>query len=293
MSKKVFVAGATGFQGGAIARKCIEEGYQVVTLSTQQKPPSSEGHSKGVEIIPGSFADQGAVLQALEGVQYVCLTFPLRFDRELLLQYGQHIVEAVKHHAIKQMVWNTSISIPNKQTGLIAFDSKNELTTLFEKAGLPIVTVVPDIYMDNLVAPWSIPLLKEQGILPYPVPSGVQIPWISHHDLAEFVFAAMHRQELQGQRIEIGGAVCSGEELAKAIGAQVGKPIQYIGVTPDDFEKQVTPMLGPEAAHEIANIYRYVEEHQALLGNKNFQLAKDKLGVDVQSASAWASSLSI
>ena len=90
-----------------------------------------------------------------------------------------------------------------------------------------------------LTAPWSIPLINEKGILPYPVQSDSRIPWISHVDLAKFIYSAIDRFELGGQTLPIGGNIYTGEEIASKISIHLRKTVSFVSLKPDDFEKPI------------------------------------------------------
>ncbi|UTW64077.1 NmrA family NAD(P)-binding protein [bacterium SCSIO 12741] len=285
MSRKVFVSGATGFQGRPIADGLASKGDQVVTLTRQ------EVSDNRIKNVAGGFENLDAVNQALEGVEIAVFTLPLVFDLEQAQVMAQNFIEAAQAQNVGLVVFNSSFDLPLENTGLLALDIKVAVKRLLDDSGLKVITVAPDVYIDNLAAPWSIPLVLEQGILPYPVKNGQKIPWISHVDLARFVMAALDKPELAGETLPIGGNLLSGEEIAEVIAEKIGKPVQFIGLAPDDFEKNLAPNFGDLAAREISNLYRYVERNMDRITSKDFAATQAKLGVAPQPLKDWVDSV--
>ncbi len=67
-SRLILVSGATGTQGGAVARELIARGYQVRGLT---RNPDSDASialgSLGIDMVRGDFDDPGSLDRALEG----------------------------------------------------------------------------------------------------------------------------------------------------------------------------------------------------------------------------------
>ncbi|GAB3642620.1 NmrA family NAD(P)-binding protein [Spirosoma arcticum] len=254
--KKVLVTGATGFQGGAVVTALLEEGFSVKALITPGESAQSL-QQRGVEVVYGSLDDVDSLGKAFVDVAHISLVFPLIFDPERISNFARNVVQAYRTSAVESIVFNTSIPVPAEKTGYIAIDSKLEAERLFDAQELPYISIRPTIYLDNLAAPWSIPLLANEGILAYPIASGQPIAWLSHRDLVRYTVAAIKRPNLVGQKLDLGGLqLLTGDDLAQGLSTLLGKPIQYVAVTPDDFEQQLSGPFGP--AREIANIYRFV-----------------------------------
>ncbi len=288
MSKKAFVLGASGFQGSAIARKMISNGYVVSTLSSDPAKPTLPA---AVEVIEGGLNAPSLIEEALKGVAVAIYTFPVLFDLEKALSYTQNFIAAAKNQRVPLVIYNSSADVPDSPTGLLGQDLKIEIQDMLEKSGLSVLTLMPDIYLDNLAAPWSIPLVLEKKILPYPIKSGAKIPWISHEDLARFVAAAPEKPSLAGQKLPIGGTLLSGEEIAAAISQHLGETIHFVSLQPDDFEGQLRPAFGEVTAREIANLYRYLEQNREKLIQKPFATVNELLGVQPQSIAEWVQSV--
>lgn len=288
MIKKIFVSGATGFQGAAIAKKIISEGNSVVSISSSEDKLVSE---KSLQITKGNFDNKLSINEALKNVNAAVFTMPLVFDIEKVKKYTTNFVEAVKEEEVPLIVYNASFDLPDNETGLLALDMKLEIKKILKESGVDTITLVPDIYIDNIAAPWSIPVIHEHSIVPYPVKSEIKLPWISHSDLANFINSAINKPHLAGKVLPIGGNLFTGEEISNAIAKEINKPLHFVSVEPNDFEKQIAPSFGALAGREISNLYRYVDENKESLKNKDFKNTQELLKVKPQSLETWVKSI--
>jgi NAD(P)H dehydrogenase (quinone) len=284
MSNTILVTGASGFQGAAVAKEITQQGFTVKSMVHNTDTVQDE------EKVNASFEDATSLVKAFEGVEKVYLSFPLIFDEKLLLRFAANVVAAWKASAVKQFVFNTNLPVQTEKVGIIAFDAKLAIENYFDEAGLPYISLRPTLYLDNLSAPFLLPVVQANSILPYPVSADGQIAWMSHKDLAKFVVAAFKHPELIGQKFDIGGKqLLSGEAMAASIAKLAGRDIQFIPVSPDDFQAQLTPAFGEPTAKEIANIYRFVQDNVMHLQAKDLhEKTLVTLPVELQSFEDWA-----
>lgn len=284
-NKHVFVSGATGFQGRPTAQLLNDKGYTVTTL--QNSSSDSISADAFVEVLEGGFENLASIQKALKGKTRAVFTLPLIFNKELALTMTKNFIQAATLEGIEHIVFNTSFDLPKEEVGFLAIDIKVAMKQLFDTSELKVTTISPDIYLDNLTAPWSIPLIIEQGILPYPVKNGKKVPWISHSDLARFTVGALEHPESIGETLPIGGTLLTGEEIAESIAQEIGKTVHFISLTPDEFEKNLVSNFGPVMAQEISNLYRFLDSNLERITSKDFVSVQDRLNVYPQSISEW------
>jgi NAD(P)H dehydrogenase (quinone) len=285
MNNTILVTGATGYQGAAVVKELTQQSYNVKAMV------HNNDSILDVEKVQANFDDAISLTKAFEGIEKVYLSFPLIFDKEKLLLFAANIVTAWQVSEVKQFVFNTNLPVQKEKVGLIAFDAKLAIENYFDAAGLPYISLRPTLYLDNLSAPFLLPVIQANSILPYPVPANKKIAWMSHIDLAKFVAATFKYPELIGKKFDIGGKqLLSGEEMASSISTIAGRHIQFIPVSPDDFEAQITPAFGAITAKEIANIYRFVKDNVEHLHAKDLhEKTLFALPVVLQSFDEWAS----
>ncbi len=286
---KVFVSGAAGFQGGNIAQKVIKAGNEVVSL--RRKPEEVNSSIEGLTFHVGDFSDLSTLSSVFQGVDAVVYSMPLVFDESISSQYTINLIEAAKSADVDFIIFNTTSDLPSENTGYAVIDMKVSAQKLFDASGLKVITLAPDIYVDNLSAPWSIPLIMEQGIIPYPVSANEKSPFISHSDLGNYVVSALNHPELAGKTLPIGGNLWTGNEIAAAISKHLDKEVQFIPITPDDFQKELAKGFGEVPATEISNAYRNLNKDYDRIIQKDFEGTNKLLSIEPQKLEDWVTSI--
>ncbi|MFD5327067.1 SDR family oxidoreductase [Streptomyces sp. NPDC127092] len=254
---RVAVVGATGFQGGAVARLLAERHHRVRTLT--RRPEGDRPPLPGAEFVAGELADAGAVRRLFEGVTHAFVTLPLVYEAERVRAYATHIADAALDAGVERLVFNTNTRVPQAATTVAAFETRRTAEEVFRGRDLPLVVVRPPVYLDNLFSPWNGPGLVNEGVLAYPLPSATPTAWISHRDLAEAAYGALTREGLEGRVFDIGGALSlTGADLAAAFGRGLGRSVRYVPLRPEHFERGLAQLLGPETAAGVAGIYHYM-----------------------------------
>jgi uncharacterized protein YbjT (DUF2867 family) len=96
-------------------------------------------------------------------------------------------------------------------------------------ATLPLswTVIAPAAFLENLHAPWSAPGLA-QGIYSFALPGDRALQQVAVADLADFVALAIgDRGRFAGQRIELASIECTGQDMAAALGRQLGRTMRY------------------------------------------------------------------
>src|SRR5450631_3709779 len=131
----VVVTGATGKQGGAVARGLLERGHKVRAItrdpnSSQAKPLADSGAS----IVTASLDDTAAITKALEGATSLfAMTTPYGGGADAETKQGFAAVDAAKAAGVHLVF--TSVNSANKRTGVPHFDSKYEVEKHIAKVG--------------------------------------------------------------------------------------------------------------------------------------------------------------
>ncbi|GAL74574.1 hypothetical protein JCM19275_3429 [Nonlabens ulvanivorans] len=238
---KVFVTGASGFQGGNIAGALLNQNHEVTTL--KREPSAGAPVLQGVEVVKGGLDSRESLATAMKGTQAAVYSFPLLFDMELTKAYTENFIAAAKQENVELVVFNTTFHLAKEETGFLALDLKVAIKKLLDASGLNVITLAPDIYLDNIAAPWSVPVILENKIVPYPIASDKKLPWISHSDLGQYVAKAILKPELAGQTLPIGGNLVSGNDIAAAISSEIGQDLNFVPVPVNEFEKQLAQDL--------------------------------------------------
>ncbi|MGR3341913.1 MAG: NmrA family NAD(P)-binding protein, partial [Paracoccaceae bacterium] len=160
--KTVMVAGATGAQGGATVNALLERGHKVIAITRNPDSDSAKALSaKGVDVRQGDYTDVDAIRRAAQGADSafaVSTSFEVGATAEI--DQGKALLNALDAAGVGHIVFS-SVGSANKNTGIAHFDGKYEIEKHLASLGTPISVLGPVYFMDNLLAPWGLPALKE------------------------------------------------------------------------------------------------------------------------------------
>ncbi|MFJ2744604.1 SDR family oxidoreductase [Streptomyces sp. NPDC087440] len=253
--RRHLVTGATGLQGGAIARHLAAQGAEVTGLV---RDPDGPGPA-GVRLVGADLGRAEEVLKAFAGVTHAVVTIPLEYDTDTVLSYAHNIADAARAVGVRRLVFNTNTALPETATPYAAFETRRAAEAVITGSGVPTVVVRPPVYLDNLFSPWNGPALVNDGVLAYPLPADQRVAWLSHDDLARIVAAALESDAVVGRVLDVGGAdVVTGPELARAFAQVLGREVTYVALDVRRFEEGLAQVVGVEAAAGVAGIYHHV-----------------------------------
>jgi len=238
----ILVTGATGTQGGAVARELLRRGYQVRGLT---RHPASERAralaAEGVAMVAGDFDDPDSLERAMHGAYGVFAVTDFwehGYAREVA--HGKALVDAAKRAGIHHFVY-TSVASADQATGIPHFDSKYEVERYLAASGLSWSVVRPVSFMDN----WR---WRREEILAgeYRDPGAPEQrhQWIAASDIGFFVGEAFeHPDEWLGRALDIAGDELSLAELAVLLSDVTGRPVRHVQIPWAEYEAGNGPEL--------------------------------------------------
>ncbi len=254
--KPILVYGATGLQGSAVARQLLQAGQRVRVL-VRDPLKAEQWREAGAEIVKGDYLDPVSLQAAQAGIDRVILHLPLQYDFDSYERYGRNAVDAAKAARVKLLVFNSSTEVPTG-TSVKVFQVKNRVIDYLRESGVPHIILRPAFYLENFLVPGTKPAIVQHGVIAFPLRTDFKASWICHHDSASLSIAALNEPGLVGSVIDIGGPeALDGNDIAERFTRILGKPIQYVAITPSDFEKALALGLGPTVASEIADQFRW------------------------------------
>ncbi|MGA5192338.1 SDR family oxidoreductase [Streptomyces exfoliatus] len=254
---RVAVVGATGFQGGAVARLLAGRRHRVRTLT--RRPAADRPPLPGSFFLAGDLRRRDDVRRLFEGTTHAFVTMPLVYESERVEVYARNVAAAAREAGTERLVLNANTRVPLGPTEVAAFETRRLAERVLRDSGVPLVVIRPPVYLDNLFSPWNGPSLVDEGVLAYPLPESTRTAWLSHRDLAEAALAALTLEGMEGRTFDIGGTrSLTGGELAAAFGRGLGRAVRYEELDPAAFERGLARLLGPETAAGVAGIYHFM-----------------------------------
>jgi uncharacterized protein YbjT (DUF2867 family) len=225
----VLVSGATGQQGGALARILLGRGHRVRAFV--RRPDSfvaKELERLGAELAEGDFEEPSSIETAARGTDALFIVAtPFEAGMEAETRHGIAAADAAKAAGVEHLVYS-SVADADKDTGIPHFDSKREVEKHIEGLGIPYTIVAPVYFMDNLLAPWTLPQLKE-GRFSMALPSSRPLQQIALSDIAFFTALVLeNRKEFLDRRVDIASDELAGEKVAEILTRVTGHEIHYV-----------------------------------------------------------------
>ncbi|MBH1932977.1 NAD(P)H-binding protein [Streptomyces sp. AV19] len=286
------VLGASGAQGGAVARRLLASGRRVRGFGRGGAAPEYARFGRAYTHATGDLTDPAAVGAAFRGITHASVVLPLVFGPETVARMVANIVDAAGAAGVERLVLNTGNRLPEPPLGdaarpVPAFTTRRAAAAALLASGVPAVVLRPPVYLENLCAPWAAGPAVHAGVLRYPLPADTPVAWLSHADLAAATDAALTRDGLAGRALDLGGAdTVTGDGLAARLGARIGRDVRYEAQDADDFEAALASALGPDTASGVAATYRWAAHDPGLYATDT-TAARDALGVRPTPLDAW------
>ena len=228
-SLTILVTGATGQQGGVVARALLSKGHHVRALTRKpDSPAAQELKGLGAELMIGNFQDQNSCVIAARGVDVVyAMATPYEAGVQAETQQGITMANAAKSAGVSYLVYS-SVGDANRNTGIPHFDSKYLIEQHIKTLDIPYAIIAPVFFIENLVSPWWLPGLK-QGSLAMAMPAQRKLQQISLQDIGAFAAMVIERRDqFLGKRIDIASDELDGSKAAEIVSKASGHKIEYV-----------------------------------------------------------------
>ena len=226
-NKIIAVTGATGQQGGAVARKLLAEGWTVRALTRDtDKPGAQELASLGAELVPGDMEDRAELEAAFEGAYGVFSVqnfwLPnVGFEGEI--RQGKNVADAAKAAGVQHLVYS-SVGSAHRGMGQKHFDSKWQIEQYIQSLDVPYTILRPVFFMDN--HNWARAYILNGTFTGMGLRPEKEIQSIAVEDIGVFVALAFaNRDAYLGKTIELAGDALTEVQIAETFTKVIGRPV--------------------------------------------------------------------
>ncbi len=222
----ILITGATGHQGGAVARALLGRGFRLRGLTRRPESDHAAALARdGIELVKGDLNDDAALRAALAGVWGA---FSVQNTLEAGVEgeeaQGKRLATLAREAGVEHYVY-TSVGSAHKRTGVPHFDNKWRIEETVRGLRFPSHVILrPVFFMENLLAPYSL-----QGpTLASALGPGTKLQMIAVDDIGWFgaraftAAAALNRRE-----IDIAGDLRTMPEAAEILTEALGRPIAF------------------------------------------------------------------
>ncbi len=228
----ILITGATGQQGGAVARQLLSAGHTVKAMT--RNPDSDKAKALaalGAEVVPGDLNDAASLKRAFDGawgVFAVQNTWEAGVEGEE--EQGKRTAEVAREQGVQHFVY-TSVGSAERQTGIPHFDNKWRIEETVRGLDFPSYTILrPVFFMENWVSPWFKPAIDE-GTLAIGIKPDTRLQMISVDDIGKYGRLAFEQHEtLNGQAIEIASDELTMPQVAEVVSRASGKSVAFYQV---------------------------------------------------------------
>ena len=249
-NQTILVTGATGNQGGAVARHLLQRGNFAVRalVRDKNKPAAQALKQAGAELIEGDLNDRASLDRALQGISGVFSVQGLNDGLDAEIRQGKAIADAAKAANIQHFVYS-SVGSAERKTGIPHFDSKFQIEEYIRSIGLPYTILRPVFFLFNYS---SMRPMVEAGTLSLPLSPNTQLQQLSEEDYGKMVVKVFDRPtDFLNREIELASVDMTMTEIAAVFSRVLGTTVNYQQIPFEAFEQQ--------AGEEITLMYRWFE----------------------------------
>lgn len=250
--KTILVFGATGQQGGAVARALRGKGWAVRALVRDPEAEKARQLAAiGIDLRKGDFSDLRSIENAMSGAYGVFSIQPSSgqgaaygMTDEQKVRYGKAVADIAAASGVGHLVY-TSVGAAGKgETGMGHFDSKTAIEEHIRRLDLPSTIVRPSTFMEMLMLPG---MGLEKRTFTFLMREDQPLQMIAASDIGRIVASIFGDPErFVGRTLDISGDELTGRQLQEVFSKAAGNPITYSRFS-DSFLDE-NPFLGRLAA---------------------------------------------
>jgi len=243
--KPILVTGATGAHGGTgafVARALREDGLPVRALARRASERTAALEADGVEVVLGDLTDARSLARAVDGVETAYFTFPVAKG---IVEAAAAFSSAGRAAGLMRVVV-MSMGAAHAESPSALGRAQWLAEQVFEWAGFACIHLrIAAFFFENL------PLLHGadidgDGVLRNSY-RDVATSWIAAEDAARIAVAALLRPErFDGGVVYPTGTAMSHAEIAKIVGAHLGRPLRHETIARDAWCARLEALAASE-----------------------------------------------
>ena len=303
--KIIAVVGATGAQGGGLVRAILDDSSGAFAARALTRDANSEKARElaklGAEVVEADLDSAPTVRAAFDGAYGAfCVTFFWEhFVPERELVQAAAMAQAAKQAGLKHVIWSTLedtrkfVPLTDSRMPTLMekykvphFDAKAEANRAFAQFGVPVTYMLTSFYWENFLYLGMGPRRGKDGKLELTLPMGdKRLAGVATEDIGRSAYGIFKAGfDLLGKTVGIAGDHMTGTQMAGALTKELGQPVSYKPMTPEQFRK-----LGTPGAEELGNMFQVMQEFEPdFCAARNLESAR-ALNPSLQTFGGWLS----
>jgi uncharacterized protein YbjT (DUF2867 family) len=296
--------GATGAQGGGLARAILDDPAREFRLRAITRDPHSDKAralaERGAEVVAADLDDKASLERAFAGAfgAFGVTNYWEHFSPEKEMAQERNMAEAAKAAGVEHFVWSTledtrqRVPLESEQMPTLMgkykvphFDAKGEADGFFRELEVPTTFLRTSFYWDNMIAFGMEPKPGPDGKLYMALPMGdKRLPGIASEDIGRCAFGVFKEgTAFVGQTVGIAGGHPTGAEMAETLSRTMGRSVVYVDMDPAEYRA-----LGFPGADDLGNMFQYKRDfNEEFVAQRNLDRSR-ALHPRLQSFEQWA-----
>jgi uncharacterized protein YbjT (DUF2867 family) len=302
----IAVLGATGAQGGSVARALLGDPSGSFAVRALSRTPQSEAGRRlaqlGAEVVCADADDLSSLKQAFTGAYgaYCVTNFWEHGSPDRECAQAASMAEAARCVGVQHVIWSTLedtrrvIPLSDKRMPTLMgrfkvphYDGKGEADDAFRRLSVPTTFFLTSFYWENFIRFPGMGLRKDDdGALVLAMPIGdKKMPSIAVEDIGLCALGVFRQVcTTMGQTIGVAGAHLTGEEMAAAFTKALGREVRYTDVAPEVYAAWDFP-----SAPELANMLQFKRDFNDLFCSVRDVERSRQLNPSLQTFEGWLS----
>lgn len=301
--KIITVFGATGAQGGGVARAILQDSTSEFAVRAVTRDASSDKARElaelGAEVVVADIDDAQSVNHALEGAYgaFFVTFFWAHFSPEKEYNEARNMAQAAKQAGLKHVIWSTLedtrqwIPLEDDRMPTLQgkykvphFDAKGEADTVFTELGVPTTFLRASFYWENFIFFGAGPKKGPDGKLYLTLPiADKKMAGVASEDIGKCAYAIFKKgPELVGKTVGVAGDQLTGEEMAAKLSKALGQEVLYNYVTPEVYRG-----FGFPGADDMGNMFQFYRDFDDVVNQVRDVDFSRTLNPELQSFDTW------
>jgi uncharacterized protein YbjT (DUF2867 family) len=256
------VFGATGQQGGVVARALREAGREVrAFVRDPQSEKAKALVTRGITLAVGDLFDRASIDRAMTGIRGVFsvqTSSPsglVNDDQEVA--QGKAIADSAVAAGVAHLVYSSGGAAGKGHTGMGHFDSKSRIEEHIRSLPIAATITRPASFMEMMMLPG---MGLNTGVFTFFMKRNQSMQMIALDDLGRINAQILCQPErYAGQSLELSGQAITGEYLEEAFSRAAGRPIRYQRFSEEllagnDFLRRLTMLVDNGVVAGVADI---------------------------------------
>jgi uncharacterized protein YbjT (DUF2867 family) len=303
MARIIAVTGATGAQGGGLARAILADPQGGFTVRAITRNPESDAAralaDMGAEVVRADMDDLPSLEKALAGAYgaFLVTNFWEDFSPQKEREQASNLAKAAKSAGVAHVIWSTLEDVrqwvpldddrmPTLQGSYKVphFDAKGEADAEFRELGVPTTFLRASFYWENMIHFGMGVKPGSDGVLELVLPMGERtLPGIAAEDIGRAAYGIFKAGEsMIGRTVGVAGDQLTGEEMAAAVSRALGQPVRYV-----DIDVPAYRALGFPGADDLGNMFQFYQEFDRELAEIRSVEGTRAVNPEVQSFAKW------